>query len=201
MRRSSDIRRMADYIRGCKDFVGQQLTQTKRDLRITKRDLANHENARELVKEVGMQTQALLGHHISDIASLALESVFDNPYQLDVQFVDRRNKTECDLLFIRDKEEIHPFTASGGGAVDVTAFALRVASFSMKYPKIRNIVLLDEPFRFLSKDLQDRASEMIKQVSEKLGVQFIIITHEPTLGLHADQLKSVTNRVGVSTVK
>ena len=90
--------------------------------------------------------------------------------------------------------------ASGGGAVDVAAFALRVASWSMQHPRSRATIILDEPMRFLSTDLQPKASEMLKQLSEKLGLQFIIITHEEELADEADKVFEIRQRKGVSEV-
>ena len=159
------------------------------------------EEANEIMKEVALKTQEQLEYHVSDITSLALESVFENEaYNLVVRFIQRRNKTECDLLFERDEEEIDPLNASGGGAVDVAAFALRIAMWSMESPKSRNVIILDEPFRFLSKDRQDRASQMLKELSEKLGIQFIIVTHEDTLTQYADKTFVVSKKKGISKV-
>ena len=101
--------------------------------------LGQHEKALEVVKAVGLKTQQQLQFHISDITSLALDAVFPNPYELVAEFVQRRNKTECDLFFSRDGNKVDPLSASGGGAVDVAAFALRVASWSMQRPLIIKI--------------------------------------------------------------
>jgi len=149
---------------------------------------------------VGLKTQQQLQFHISDITSLALEAVFPDPYELKVEFVQRRNKTECDLLFVRDDMEIDPIEASGVGAIDVAAFALRIASWSMMRPHSRNVIILDEPFRFLSTNYQEQASNMIKEISDKLGLQFIIITHEENLTPSADRIFQVKKRGKVSKV-
>ena len=73
-------------------------------------------------------------------------AVFDDPYTLRVEFVEKRGKTECELWFAQTKEEeeegnedgergrevlIDPLAGSGGGPVDVAAFALRIAIWSL----------------------------------------------------------------------
>jgi len=174
-----------------------ELLQTVKD---TGRELTRYEQAREIIREVGLETQKQLQFHISDITSLALEAVFEDPYELVAEFVQRRNKTECDLYFARDDSKVDPISASGGGAVDVASFALRIAAWSMQNPKRRNTIILDEPLRFLSVDKQERASQMIKELSDRLGIQFIIITHETTLTEYADKVFQVRLRKGVSRV-
>jgi DNA repair exonuclease SbcCD ATPase subunit len=193
-------RNLLERQKGQKIQIEQSITTLNQELRDANRDLRRHEQAREIIREVGIKTQQQLSFHISDITSLALEAVFNEPYELKVEFVQRRNKTECDLYFERNGERIDPLTASGGGAVDMAAFALRIASWSMLRPHTRNVIILDEPLRFLSVDLQERASIMIKEISEKLGIQFILVTHNDTLTSYADRTFQVSIKKGVSKV-
>jgi len=163
--------------------------------------LKDLEKVHEILKTVGLQTQQQLRFHIADVTSIALESVFNEPYKVVLDFVDRRGRSECDIIFERNGQQVDPMTASGGGVVDVAAFALRIASWTMQVNKTRNTIVLDEPFRYLSKDLHSRAGEMLDEISSKLGIQFIIITHEPLLGQYANKVFEVTQTKGVSHVK
>lgn len=188
-----NLRNLINQKKGEKNILERELSKAKSQKLEAEKSLKRHERALAIVKEVGLKTQQQLQYHIGDIASLALESVFyDNAYQLEVEFVDRRGKTECDIFFTRDGQRMDPQSDSGGGAVDVASFALRIASWSMTNPKLRNTIILDEPMRFLSSDLQPQASKMIKQLSEKLGLQFIIVTHEDELAQEADRVFKVT---------
>jgi len=200
MNKTQPFRNLLEQQKGQKTQIEKTITELTSNLKEDRRSLHRHEQAKEIIREVGLKTQEQLSFHISDIASLALDSVFDNPYKLEVEFVQRRNKTECDLYFVRDEEKMDPLSASGGGAVDVTAFALRIASWSMNQPHTRPVIILDEPLRFLSVDLQERASTMIKEISKKLGLQFIIITHESTLATYADKVFETKIRRGVTKI-
>ncbi len=197
---TQDIRNALEQQKGQRTQLENTITKTKESVKESGRDLRRHEEAREVIREVGIATQRQLQYHISDITSLALEAVFNDPYELIAEFVQRRNKTECDLYFSRDGNRVDPLSASGGGAVDVAAFALRIASWSMEHPKSRNTIILDEPLRFLSADHQEKASVMIKEISQKLGIQFIIITHEPILASYADKVFETKIRKGITQV-
>ena len=201
MNRIQTLRTKLDQEKGRRYQIESSITELTTRVKETGRELRKLEQAREIIREVGLKTQEQLSFHIGDITSLALEAVFPNPYELVAEFVQRRNKTECDLYFSRDGEKVDPIAASGGGAVDVASFALRIAAWSMMTPKTRNVIILDEPLRFLSVDLQERASMMIKELSDRLGIQFIIITHENTLAEYADKVFTVKLKKGVSTVK
>jgi len=185
------LRTRLDQQIGRKQQIEHGIRETESAIKDKKRTLRRHEQAREIIREVGLKTQQQLQVHISDITTLALDAIFDDPYKLVVEFVQRRNKTECDLLFERDGQRITPLSASGGGPVDVAAFALRVASWSMQNPRSRNVLILDEPFRFLSVNLLPKAGEMLNQLSEKLDLQIIMVTHEEELAEMADRIFQV----------
>lgn len=185
------LRTAVERYNGERRKVVKEIQTIRKTLKNLKESLVIHEEAREIIRLVGLQTQEVLQYHISDITSLAMEAVFPDPYKLEISFVKRRNKLECDIMFSRDGKAIDPLESSGGGAVDVASFALRVASWSLRNPKKRNVIILDEPFRFLSAKYQPAASRMLKEISEKLQIQFIIVTHEEILAQYADKVFTV----------
>jgi DNA repair exonuclease SbcCD ATPase subunit len=194
------IRNRLEQQKGQSIQLQQNIAKNRLEMRDNSRSLRRHEQAREIVREVGLKTQEQISFHLSDITSLALEAVFDNPYELVVEFVQRRNKTECDLLFERAGNRIDPIEASGVGAVDIASFALRIASWSMSRPHSRNVIILDEPFKCLSDNYQEKASQMLKELSEKLKLQFIIVTHNETLASYADKTFIVSIHKEVSKI-
>lgn len=201
MKTIQQLRTQLDQSKGQQIQIETSLVNLQEGVSEKKRSLRRHQEAKEIIRIVGLMTQEQLQFHISDITSLALESVFPDPYALQVEFIIRRNKTECDLFFVRDEMKIEPSIAAGVGAMDVAAFALRIASWSMMSPHTRNTIILDEPFRNLSEGYQESASIMLKEISKKLGIQFIIVTHINTLASYADKIFEVRKRKGISRVK
>ena len=196
---TKDLRIYLERLQGKRVLLKKQLTGERSKLQNNKTELYKYEKARQLIKEVAKITQEQITFHISDVTTMALESVFNNPYSLEIEFVERRNKMECDLYFVRKDERINPLEASGGGAVDVASFALRIASWSLSQPLITKTIILDEPMRFLSVNYQEKASTMVRELSRQLNIQFIIVTHETTLTAYADNIFEVGIRKGVST--
>ena len=197
----SAFRRVLEQKKGQRVQIQKSVKEVKNQIKVLKQELIHHERAREIIREVGLITQKQLQVHISDIVSLALEAVFSDSYTLEVDFVERRNRTECDLFFLCNGERIDPITASGGGAVDVASFALRVASWSMALPHSRNTLVLDEPFRYLSTELLPQAGEMLKQLAKEMGLQIIMVTHSDELVDCADRTFEVKQTKNVSFVR
>lgn len=150
------------------------------------------EKAKVVLQEVAKQTQQNLEKHLSGLVTLALRSVWATPPEFVLRFESRRGKTECDLLFEENGFEQKPVDGSGGGMMDVTSFALRVAFWALK--KNRPIMVLDEPFPNVSPDLQYKVSEMVKFVSEKLGLQIIMVSHAENINVAANKTFVVSKK-------
>lgn len=160
------------------------------------------EEAQTIIQNIAQATQQELEYHVSELVTLAMAAVFDDPYKLAVEFVLRRGRTEADLWFVRDGTRVRPLTASGGGAVDVGSFALRISLWSLRNPRTRPVFILDEPLKWLKGGtLPEKGALMMKEISEKLGVQIIMVSHIPEQMEGADQRINVVLRDGVSRVK
>lgn len=159
------------------------------------------EEAQTIIQTVAQVTQQELEYHVGELVTLAMAAVFEDPYQLDVEFVQRRGRTETDLWFSRDGSQVDPLSASGGGAVDVASFALRVALWSLAPKRTRPVLILDEALKWLKGgELPEKGARMIKEISERLGLQIIMISHIPDQIEGADKRIGVTMRSGVSQI-
>ena len=192
------LRSRVERMRGARDETQRKLVAAGKVKTRAAADLSRAEKARAVIQTVARQTQEGLEFRLNELVSLAMASVFEEPYELKCRFEERRGKTECDLVFTRGGNEVDPMGESGGGAVDVAAFALRVAVWSMARPRSVPVLVLDEPFRFVSRDLQTKASALLKEVSERLGLQILMVSHSEDLISSADRVFRVRNKEGVS---
>lgn len=185
---------------GSRNTLIKQKTEQEKKLHTLKEDSGIIELAQTLVQETAKTTQEQLKMHIEDIVQLALDTCFPDEYDFFLRYEVKRGKTEANLRFLKNGTEIDPMNAAGGGVVDVASFALRIASWSLG--KTDNVIILDEPFRYLSRDLQPKAGEILKRLSEDLSLQFLIVTHQQELIDVADKVFTVTqNDKGISKAK
>lgn len=191
---SSDLRDLRDNVnelRGLHRFIEQKRVVEKSKFLTLQIRSENIAKAQFVIQEVAKKTQQKLEYKISDLVSMAEAAVFEDPYEFVARFSsrgDKRRTTECKLLFKRRGEEMEPRDASGGGTVDVAALALRVTFLIMENPKSRRVLILDEPFGFISPDLQAKCSWMLKQLSERLNLQVICISHRKDMIDAADKV-------------
>jgi len=168
-----------------------------------KKNLIDYENclkARTVVQTVAKSTQERIELHLSNLVTMALATVFPDPYTFSLRFVERRNTTEADLIFSKNGNETDDLLNTGGGGVaDIASFALRIALWSLK--KTRATFILDEPDKFLhNPEYQTKASELMKELCDKLGIQIILVSDQERIIAAADKVIRISNKNGVSEV-
>ena len=184
----------------------QQLQSDKKEIELSIFNLEEERNkiekSRNIINMVAKQTQEQFSLKISDLVSSALESVFDNPYTFHAEFVNRRNRTECDLYFVRDGYRRSPMDASGGGVVNVASSALRIGLLMLS--RYRKVLILDEPTKDLhSKKLKKRMSNFLKEVTKKAGIQLLVFSGDEDAELisGANKIFVVMQENGISKVE
>jgi DNA repair exonuclease SbcCD ATPase subunit len=161
------------------------------------------EKARAIINTVAQQTQIQVEKYLSDLCTSALEAIFEEPYKTHVEFVQRRNRTECDIYFTKKDNRISPLDASGGGVINVASFALKVGTLMLSTN--RKILFTDEPFNFLHSSVyHNRVAELLETLSNQTKLQILMVTGEE----ESESIISKANRVyrvkmnkGVSTVE
>lgn len=198
-----EMKNLLQLAKGARAQVEKEIeTGRQRKLAMENR-LVAVEKAQAFLQRVAKETQSELKFKVEDIVNLALETCFPGEYLFRVDFNIMRGKTEAELVFVDQKSgrRVDPMNASGGGVVDLTTFALRVACYALER-ECDNVIVLDEPFRFLSRDLQSRAGEILKTLSKKMGLQVIMVTHIGEIIDVADKVFEVKKgEDGVSVVR
>jgi len=155
------------------------------------------EAAMTIVTTVGESLQQRISARLSSVASHALRSVFPDPYRVVIEFTPTaRGTIDATIQFERSGQRFKPVLPSGqllagGGPVEVAAWGLRVALWGQLRPRPRPIMLMDEPFRFLQEDLHPVAGEVLREIAEQAGVQFIMVTHSQKLAEAANNVVEV----------
>jgi DNA repair exonuclease SbcCD ATPase subunit len=160
--------------------------------------------AKQILSDAVRITQQQMSKYIQSLVTLAIRSVFtDSDYKFVVDYKTRKDgRVEVSLLVQEGEQEpFNPEDEQGGGIVDIISFALRVVMWSIQAKRSRNVLILDEPFRFTGA-YTELAGKMLKEVSQKLGIQVIMITHDRERFMAiADRAWEVTKEQGRSSVR
>lgn len=182
-----------------KDSVSELLDMRIKRQEEIKQEIETLLKSQSILQEVAKEVQSQLSLKIDSIVNLGLATCFGDEYKFELKYVSARGKTEVEFALSSDGKPIDPLEQNGGGLVDILCFCLRVAVYNIS--RTDNVVVFDEPFRFISKGLRERTAELVHTLSENLGLQFIEVTHIDEFMEHSDQKFIVKKIKGVSNVE
>ncbi len=154
--------------------------QEKENLEIANQTLIYTKEAQDIAQQIAQTIQQQAHNRIAGVVSKCLEAVFtgEDVYGFKIHFDRKRGRTEARLVLTKNGNEIDdPLDFDSGGVCEVAAFALRLSCLILSKPKLRKVILFDEPFKSISVDYLDNVRILIDKLSKDFGVQFIIVTH------------------------
>lgn len=191
--------------KGERQIIERQTIEFGNRVQELEHQMSFSEQAQIIIQVVARQTQKQLEYRVGELVSLAQASIFDDPWSLKLDFVLRRGKTECDLIWQKSdgRESTNIMYGGGGGEGDVAALGLQFAMWSLQRPRTRNIMLLDEPLKFLKGgDLPERGALTIKEISKGLSLQILMVSHIPDQIEGADRVfEFIKDKKGVTQVE
>ena len=160
----------------------ETIKQEEKELDKAETAILRTQDAQEILQHLAQAVQQKAHQKISEVVSLCLSAVFgEDAYQFGIEFERKRGKTEAILKFKRGELDADPLSATGGGVVDVAAFALRVSCLMLHRPKLSKLIVLDEPFKFVSAQYRDKVRVMLEELSQDLKIQIVMVTHSKEL--------------------
>ena len=147
----------------------------------------------EELKEFLLQVSA---NYREDICSLftnlvteALTSIFEKNIKFEIKLYSYRKEPAVDIMVIEDELEVDPQKSCGGGVNDIISLVLKVIFIYLK--NSNRILILDESLKFLSRNYLEQASNFIRDISERMNLQIILVSHKPELEVGCDNLITI----------
>lgn len=143
--------------------------------------LAVVSEGRDFIQEAARAVQEAAHKRITHLVTRCLKSVFgEEGYEFRIVTEKKRGKAEARCVFVRGGNE-YDWQQVGGGVVDVASFALRLAVLTVRRPKVRRLLVLDEPARHLSEEYTEAFGQLLLQLAEEMDYQIILVTHKEGL--------------------
>lgn len=197
----SQIKQHYERQKGQKEYIERSLDRAEKDKIKYQEQYGASLKAQEVIKIVSKNTQKKLEFHLSDLVSYAMKGIFPDPYTLDVEFLSKHKKASVELNFRQGDHIIPVKKSTGGGVRDISSLALRFSSWAIQTPRSRPIIFLDEPLKGLKGTIRSpngseislpaRGAEMLHDLSHRLGIQIIMVSHDPELINGADKVINI----------
>lgn len=195
------LRKSVELFSANKASLEQQVSKAALDIAAIESDIEKNTEGHSLISQSIQIMYESLSSRLGDIITEGIHCVFpDSPYsKFVVEFVPRRDTVEADLFLIdASGEKYHPVNAVGGGVADLIALLLRIAY--IKLSPYKDILIADEPLKFVDRSRIEEAAKFISQVCKDLDFSLLIVTHIPELVKVSDAIYRVLRKNGVSSV-
>lgn len=179
------MRSRLNELKAERNVLSWDIENIKSKIRESDKEKESAEEAHAILIQATNLTQKNIGDFFSELVNHAFSMIWEDPYSFLLDFVERRNRIECDIWFVRNGKKRRPMYSTGGGTKDVASFILRLA-----YARLEGtspILVLDEPLKNLDSNRLPLAIEMMKFLSAKFGIQIVMNTHIDQIAEQADK--------------
>ena len=181
-----------------KELIEKDIENSTNSIKKIAEDINVHKEAEEVINAAILITQEGTKEFIESIVTKALQIVYDDSYSFVMEFNIKRNQTEITLL-VQQEDQLYELNQLGGGVSDVVSLALRLAFYALTDYNKSNVFVLDEVGRNLGQK-RIKFGEMMKELSECLGLQLIVVTHSGDIAGQADRIYEIEHKNGLSKI-
>jgi len=168
-----------------------KLQEEIKNLHIVKKYLSDVEQAQQITQTIAQTIQQQAHKKIANVVTACLRTVFtDIDYGFRIDFERRRQRTEAKLVIIRDGHDVKdPMEDEAGGGIDIASFALQLTAIMLSKPAVRRILIMDEPFKYVSPEYRDNVKQMLTKLAKDFDIQFIMITSHQSQVIIGKEIK------------
>lgn len=164
-----------------KEQVELNLKQNKEKIILIDKTIAFAQKFTELSRRETLDKMSFL-------VTTALQEIKDKNLSFKVNYDKKRNQAVADFLIHSDllNKDMGIMESCGGTIFDLCEVVLRISLLLKWKPSLSRIFILDESFKHVSPQDRPKLAQFIHELSEKLGLQIILISHsqEITEGAH-----------------
>ena len=185
---------------GERDLLSSQLKENESLLQQLQDDLEVHRQAVSLLGACSEVMREGIVNTINKLVQPALRAIYGPGIVLNCSYKEVPSGYRMQLELEADGISANPLEAFGGGVSDVLSLGLRVTSMMLGHRHQPKLLILDESFKHCDEAHVPLIGALLKDFSERLGIQIILVTHQPVFADFADRSFQVKRSVGGESV-
>ncbi len=177
-------------LEGQRTLLKQQIVVAERREEAARARAALREDTLDILQALEANWRRGFEEALASLVSHGLTAVFGEPVTITIETTVKRDTTSMRLLLQQGDVVMGDIVdGTGGSIVSVLSVLLHVL-FVVSSP-LRRIVVLDEPFAAVADNHIPALGSLLRELSERLDMQFIIVSHEEALMDAADVVYEV----------
>ncbi len=140
---------------------------------------------------------------IESVLSEALRVIYGLNYRVQLVYSVKNNRSNMEIEVVKNTpagEVPRTMDGFGGGVSDSIAVPLRLLVM-LGSRQTDKVAILDEAYKHVDPDRIETVANFIKDISNKLGVQIILLSHHDIMQNVADKVFQISDNNGKSVLK
>ncbi|MCS1351226.1 ATP-binding protein [Mechercharimyces sp. CAU 1602] len=187
-----------------RETLAGMLADIEQEIKEKQVQLDLYESVRLLLQESSDYARKQAKEQIETLVTNALQFIFGSAFRFEIELTEHSGKPWAEFYVVTEWEgqEIRnkPQDARGGGIVDITSLALRIAMVETFDPRPQGPIILDEPGKHVSSEYVMNMLEFLQSTGRMFDRQMILVTHNPHLTEAADQVFHVQIKGGKTQI-
>lgn len=201
----ANLRSKAERIKGRRDEVSRRLVSVKQEI-------AEQEGEEEVLDLVGGLFRTMIDsevtanvHAVERLLTEGLQAIFEDlDLRVEAKVDLLRGKVSVELLTVQTQADGtvtmgDPMDAYGGSVATVESVLLRLIVILRR--NMRPLILLDESLGAVAEHYVPKVGEFLSLLCDRMGVDILAVTHNPTLVEAADTAYRIKKVDGAATFK
>ena len=199
MEKIKHLKTLIDKNTFIKDSLEEKKEEIQKDIDNINEETETLLELKDFLMSVSANYRDQLCNLFTSLVTEALTSIFEKDIRFNIKLYSYRNEPAIDVSVIEDNLEVDPQKSCGGGLNDIISFVIKIIFIYLK--KSSKIIILDEPLKFLSRDYIEQSSNFIHEISKRMNIQIILVSHKPDLEISCDKLINIEKSENRSIIK
>jgi len=199
------IRSNIDRRIGARDIILEDISKSNDKIREYEANKEDYDKILKLLQTLSDMKKDKIKNKIEKLITRGLSSVYSENYEYELDYEIKRDSIYVSpyvIQFIDGKKLKTPILDSrGGGISDIISFLNRVIILALYKPVLRMVMILDEPFKWVSREYLVNINKLLRTLNSLLKIQFIIVTHKYELIEESDKVFKTKRINGVSYIE
>jgi len=199
MEKIKHLKTLIDKNTFIKDSLEEKQEKIQKDMNDINKETDSLLELKDFLMSVSANYRDQLCNLFTSLVTEALTSIFEKDIRFNIKLYSYRNEPAIDVSVIENNLEVDPQKSCGGGLNDIISFVIKIIFIYLK--KSSRIIILDEPLKFLSRDYIEQSSNFIHDISKRMNIQIILVSHKPDLEISCDKLITIEKNENRSIIK
>jgi len=145
-----------------------------------------HDSALVVLQELESAWRGKYEDALAALGGQSLSTIWEKPIGVKLETTIKRGVANLDIVLVKEGKKVRIKGGSGGSVAQVLGATLAIIVTLSSSPALRPLLVWDEPFNMVAAAQRPALCAVLRELTNRLGLQFLMSAHEDELMDAAD---------------